>query len=88
MIGAECIVIKHRTDLLKEINYYLHGINKDKEIFIAVDFNQEIGRNKMQTFCREIGVQDELHCCDKISRNDRDVAFKRGSKHVDSIAMR
>ena len=46
MMVAEHAARKHRADLLKEIKGPLYGINKDKEIIIAGNFNQETGRDE------------------------------------------
>ena len=35
----------------------------------------------------EIKIQNSLYCYDKFLWNDRDMTFKRGSMHIDSIAL-
>ena len=65
----------------------MHGLNFNKEIIIAGDYNQAIGHDEIQTFFRRIGVKDVFQTCHNCEWQYRDATYKRGTKCIDSIAV-
>ena len=77
----------YRKEIFNEIKEYLESNDDIDDILIAGDLNQNIASSEIQTFFREIGVQDSHSIYNNIQLDQLDMTYIRGSTPIDTIAM-